>query len=103
MEVVDDIPVINLHNSIMVSKVPVDVVAEGLVRLLDDAGEIPSSFGTWAGCLIVLDEGAVEILLAVDGAGRKCLEPVEGLVAHHHREVPAMMSLSPFAARAATE
>ena len=30
MEVVDNIPVINLHNGITVSKVPLDVVAEGL-------------------------------------------------------------------------
>ena len=100
---VDDIPVINLRNCITVSKVPLDVVAEGLVRLLDDASQIPSGFGTRTGCLLVMDEGVAEILLAVDGAGRKCLEPVEGLVAHHHREVPAMMSLLPFAARAATE
>ena len=57
MEVVDNIPVINLHNSITVSKVPLDVVAEGLVGLLDDAGQIPS------------DEGAIEFLPAVDGAG----------------------------------
>ena len=37
VEVVDDIPVINLYNSITVSEVPLDVVVEGLVGLLDDA------------------------------------------------------------------
>ena len=58
MEVVDNIPVIDLRNSITVSEVPLDVVAEGLVGLLDDAGQIPSGFGTWAGCLVVLDEPA---------------------------------------------
>ena len=57
VEVVDNIPVINLHNGIMVSEVPPNIVAEGLVRLLDDAGQIPSGFGTRAGCLVVLDEG----------------------------------------------
>ena len=60
MEVVDNIPVINLHNGITVSKVPLDVVAEGLVGLLDDTGQIPSGFGTRAGCLVVLDEGIAE-------------------------------------------
>ena len=38
VEVVDNIPIINLRNGITVSKVPLDVVAEGLVRLLLDAG-----------------------------------------------------------------
>ena len=70
VEVVDNIPVINLRNGIMVSEVPLDVVAEGLVGLLDDTGQIPSGFGTRAGCLVVLDEGAAEILPAVDGADR---------------------------------
>ena len=37
VEVVDNVPVINLCNCIMVSKVPLDVIAEGLVGLLDDA------------------------------------------------------------------
>ena len=71
----------------MVSEVPLDVVAEGLVRLLDDAGQIPSGFGTRAGCLVVLDEGIAEILPAVDGASRECFEPVEGMATHHDREV----------------
>ena len=87
MEVVDNIPVINLCNGITVSEVPLDVVAEGLVRLLDDACQIPSSFGTRAGCLVVLDEGAAEILLTVDGAGRERFEPVTGAATHHDREV----------------
>ena len=87
MEVVDDIAVVNLRDSITVSKVPLDVVAEGLVGLLDDAGQIPSSFGTRARCLVVLDEGAAEILPAVDGAGRERFDPVEGVMAHHDREV----------------
>ena len=87
MEVLDNIPVINLRNGITVSKVPLDVVAEGLVRLLFDAGQIPSGFGTRAGCLVVLDEGMAEILPAVDGAGREHFEPVEGVATHHDREV----------------
>ena len=49
MDVVDDIPIINLRNGITVSEVPLDVVAEGLVRLLDDTCQIPSDFGTRAG------------------------------------------------------
>ena len=87
MEVVDNIPVISLRNGITISKVPLDVVAEGLVGLLDDAGQIPSGFGTRAGYLIVLDEGAVEILPVVDGAGRERFEPVEGVATHHDQEV----------------
>ena len=87
MEVVDNIPVINLHNGITVSKVPLDVVAEGLVRLLHDTGQIPSGFGTRAGCLVVLDEGAAKILPAIDGAGKERFEPVEGMATHHDREV----------------
>jgi len=71
MEVVDDVPVINLHNGITVSEVPLDVVAEGLVGLLDDAAQIPSGFGAQAGYLVVLDEGATEVLPIVDGAGRE--------------------------------
>ena len=62
MEAVDNIPVINLRNGITVSEVPLDVVAEGLIRLLFDAGQIPSGFGTWAGCQVVLDKGVAEIL-----------------------------------------
>ena len=69
MEVVDDVPIINFRNGIKVSEVPLDVVAEGLVRLLDDAAQIPSGFGTRTGCLVVPDEGAEEVLPAVDGAG----------------------------------
>ena len=58
MEVVDHVPVINLRNRVTVSKVPLDVVAQGLRGKLGDAGQIPSGFGTWAGCLVVLDEPA---------------------------------------------
>ena len=87
MEVVDNIPVINLHNGITVSEVPLDVVAEGLVRLLDDACQIPSGFGTRVGRLVVLDEGTAEILRTIDGASKKRLEPVEGVVTRHNREV----------------
>jgi len=87
VEVVDNVPVINLHNGITVSKVPLDVVAEGLVRLLDDAGQIPSGFGTRAGCLVVLDEGIAKILPSFDGTGRERLEPVEGVATHHDREL----------------
>ena len=83
IEVVDDIPVISFRNSITVSKVPLNVVTKGLARLLFDAGQIPSSFGTWAGCLVVLDEGTAEILPAIDGVGRERLEPVEGVATHH--------------------
>ena len=83
MEVVDHVPVINLRNRVTVSKVPLDVVAEGFIGLLDDAGQIPSGFGTRAGCLLVLDEGTAEILPAVDGVGRERLEPVEGVATHH--------------------
>ena len=35
VEVVDNIPVINLRNGITVSEVPLDVVAEGLVGFVD--------------------------------------------------------------------
>jgi len=87
MEVVDDVPVINLRNGITVSRVPLDVVAEGLVRLLDDVAQIPSGFGARAGCLVVLDEGAAEGLPTIDGAGRERLQPVESLATHHDREV----------------
>ena len=68
MEVVDHIPVINLRNRVTVSKVPFDVVTQGLGGTLCDAAQIPSGFGTRAGCLVVLDEGGAEILLAVDRA-----------------------------------
>ena len=60
---------------------------EGLVRLLHNTGQIPSGLGTRARCLVVLDEGAAEILPTVDGASRKCFEPVESLGTHHDREV----------------
>ena len=66
MEVVDNIPVINLRNGITVSEVPLDVVVEGFIGLFDDAGQIPSGFGTRAGCLVVLDEGVAKILPAVN-------------------------------------
>ena len=46
MEVVDDVPVINLRNGIMVSEVPLDVVVDRLVGLLDDTAQIQSGFGT---------------------------------------------------------
>ena len=87
MEVVDNIPIINLRNGITVSKVPLDVVVEGFIGLFDDAGQIPSGFGTRAGCLVVLDEGAAEILPTIDGASRERLEPVEGVATNHYREV----------------
>jgi hypothetical protein len=87
IEVVDDVPVVSFRNGIMISKIPLDIVVEGLVRLLLDAGQIPSGFGTRAGCLVVLDEGVAEILPAVDGAGRERFEPVESLGTHHDREV----------------
>ena len=66
MEVVDNVPIISLRNGVIVSKVPLDVVTEGLIRLLDDACQIPSGFGTRVGCLVVLDEGGAKILPAVD-------------------------------------
>ena len=87
VEVVDDVPVVSFRNSIMISKVPLDVVTEGLARLLFDAGQIPSGFGTREGCLVVLDEGVAELLPAVDGAGRERFEPVEGMATHHDQEV----------------
>ena len=87
VEVVDNVPVISFCNGITVSKVPLDIVAEGLVKLLDDAGQIPSGFGTWAGCLVVLDKGVAEILPTIDGASRERLELVEGVATHHDREV----------------
>ena len=77
VEVVDDVPVISFRNVITVGKIPPDVVVEGLIRLLHDAGQIPSSFGAREGCLIVLDEGVAEILPTVDGAGRERFEPVD--------------------------
>jgi hypothetical protein len=87
VEVVDDVPIISFRNGITVSKLPLDVVAEGLVRLLHNTGQIPSGLGTQARCLVVLDEGAAEILPTVDGASGKCLEPVESLGTLHDREV----------------
>ena len=76
MEVVDHIPVINLRNRVTVSKVPFDVVAQGLGGTLHDTAQIPSGFGTRAGCLVVLDEGGAEVLPAVDQAGRKSFKLV---------------------------
>ena len=87
VEVVDDVPVISFCNGITVSKAPLDVVAEGLVRLLHDTCQFPSGFGTRTGCLVVLDEGVAEILPAVDGASGERFEPVESLGTHHDREV----------------
>ena len=63
-------PGVTFCNGITVSKIPLDVVAEGLVWSLFDAGQILFGFGTRAGCLVVLDESIAEILPAVDGAGR---------------------------------
>ena len=71
VEVIDHVPVINFHNCITVSKVPFDVITQGLGRLLRDAAQIPSGFGARAGCLVVLDEGGAEVLPAIDQAGRK--------------------------------
>ena len=87
VEVVDHIPVINLCNRVTVSKVPLDVVVQGLKGKLCDTAQIPSGFGTQAGCLVVLDEGGAEILPVADPAGRKGFQLVEHLAAHHHREV----------------
>ena len=70
VEVVDNVPIISFRNGITVSEVRLNVVTEGLVRLLFDAGQIPYGFGTHAGCQVVLDKGVAEILPAVDGAGR---------------------------------
>ena len=71
VEVVDDIPVISFHNGITVSKVPLDVVAQGLGGKLRDAAQIPSSFGARAGCLVVLDEDGVQSCqLLIEPAGR---------------------------------
>ena len=64
MEVVHHVPVINLRNRVTVSKVPFDVVTQGLGGELRDAAQIPSGFGTRAGCLVVLNEGGAEILPA---------------------------------------
>ena len=86
-EVVDHVPVINLRNGVMVSEVPHDVVMEGLRRLLCDAAQIPSGFGARASCLVVLDESGAVVLPAIDRAGKKGLEPIMHLPAHHHWEV----------------
>jgi hypothetical protein len=87
VKVVDHIPVINLRNHVTVSKVPFDIVTQGLRGKLRDAAQIPSGFGTRAGCLVVPDEGRAEILPAVDRAGGKEFKPFEHLAAHHHWEV----------------
>ena len=87
MEVVDHIPIINLHNRVTVRKVPLDVVAQGLRGKLHDTAQIPSGFGTRAGCLVVLDEGGAEVLPAINLADRKGFQPVESLADHHDREV----------------
>ena len=58
-----------------------------ILTLLRDTAQIPSGFGTRAGCLVVLDEGGAELLPAVDRASREGFEPVESLAAHHDWEV----------------
>ena len=87
VEVVDHVPVINFRNCITVSKVPFDVVTQGLGGSLCNAAQIPSGFGARAGCLVVLDEGSAKVVPAIDRADRKRLEVVLCLPAHHHREV----------------
>ena len=74
VEVVDHVPVISFRNCITVSKVPFDVIAQGLGRPLRDAAQIPSGFGARAGCLIVLDKGVAEVLPAVYLASWERLE-----------------------------
>jgi len=73
VEVVDHVPVINLRNCVTVSKVPLDVVTQGLGGKLRDAAQIPFGFGTRAGCLVVLYEGGVEVplMMTVVDAGSK--------------------------------
>ena len=88
VKVLDHVPVINFRNHVTVRKVPLDVVGQGLGGKLRDVAQIPSSFGSRAGCLVVLDEGGAEIQPAVDRAGRKSFKLVERMAAHHHREVP---------------
>jgi hypothetical protein len=66
VEVVDHIPVINFRNCITVTKVPFDVITQGLGRPLHDAAQIPSGFGARASYLVVLDEGDTEVLQAID-------------------------------------
>ena len=83
----DHVPVINFHNCVMVSEVPLDVITQRLSRLLSDAGQIPSSLGAQACCLVVLDEGSAKALPAVDRAGKEGFQPIEGLATHHDREV----------------
>jgi hypothetical protein len=73
VEVVDDVPIINLRNHVTVSEVPLVVVAEGFIGLLGDTVLIPSGFGTRAGRLEVIDEGGAKILQAIDGVRSKFL------------------------------
>ena len=87
VKVVDNILVINLRNCITVSEVPFNVVAQGLGRLLGDAGQIPSGLGTRTRRLEVLDEGGAKILPAVDRAGGESFQPVKSLETHHYQEV----------------
>ena len=87
VEVVDHVSINNFCNCVTVSKVPFDVITQGPERPLRDTAQIPSGFGARAGCLVVLDEGGAEVLPAIDRAGRKGLEPVLCLPAHHHRGV----------------
>ena len=65
VEVVDHVPVINFRNRVTVSKVPFDVVTQGLGGALHDTAQIPSGFRARIGCLVVLDEGSAEVLPAV--------------------------------------
>ena len=58
-----------------------------ILTLLRDTAQIPSGFGTRASCLVVLDKGGEEVLLAVDRADKKSFEPVESLAAHHDWKV----------------
>jgi hypothetical protein len=76
VEVVDNVPIISLHNRVAVSEVPFVVVMKGLIGLVGDAAQFPSGFGTRTGRLEVVDEGSAEVLPAIDGAGVKSVEPV---------------------------
>ena len=71
VKVLDHVPVINFRNHVTVRKVPLDVVGQGLGRLLSDAGKIPSGLGARTCCLVILVEGGAEVLPTVDRvAGR---------------------------------
>jgi hypothetical protein len=49
VELVDNIPIIDLRNCVTVSEVPFVVVMKGLIGLLGCAAQIPSGFGTRTG------------------------------------------------------